>query len=178
MPMTLSGDGTITGLSAGGLPDGSITQSEIATGVAGKGPAFSAYPTTQQTGITTSTFTKVLFGTERFDTNSNFASSTFTPTVAGYYQLNTSVATIGSVSSITRMIISFYFNGAEYVRAFDSSLTQVNGQATIASISSLIYFNGSTDNAEVYVFGTTASGTVALGNSLQTTFNGCLARAA
>ena len=30
MPMTLSGDGTITGLSAGGLPDSSIVTSDIA----------------------------------------------------------------------------------------------------------------------------------------------------
>lgn len=31
MPMTLSGDGTITGLSAGGLPDSSVTSDDIAT---------------------------------------------------------------------------------------------------------------------------------------------------
>ena len=30
MPMTLSGDGTITGLSAGGLPDSSIVTADIA----------------------------------------------------------------------------------------------------------------------------------------------------
>ena len=146
--------------------------------VSGNMPAFSATPTTQQTGITTSTFTKVVYGTERFDTNNNFASSTFTPTVAGYYQLNASVSAIGSALALTRMIISFYFNGVEYVRAFDTSVTQVNGQPTTASVSSLIYFNGSTDYAEVYVFGTTASGTVTLGNSLQTSFNGSLVRTA
>jgi hypothetical protein len=34
MPMTLSGDGTITGLAAGGLPDASITAADLATGAA------------------------------------------------------------------------------------------------------------------------------------------------
>jgi hypothetical protein len=33
MPMTLSGDGTITGLAAGGLPDATITAAELATAV-------------------------------------------------------------------------------------------------------------------------------------------------
>ena len=43
MPLVLNGDGNITGLTPGGLPDASITQSELAAGVAGNGPAFSAY---------------------------------------------------------------------------------------------------------------------------------------
>jgi hypothetical protein len=34
MPMTLSGDGTITGLAAGGLPDASITAADLASGAA------------------------------------------------------------------------------------------------------------------------------------------------
>lgn len=34
MPMTLSGDGTITGLAAGGLPDATVTAAELASGAA------------------------------------------------------------------------------------------------------------------------------------------------
>jgi hypothetical protein len=34
MPMTFDGSGTITGLSAGGLPDGTITQADLAAGAA------------------------------------------------------------------------------------------------------------------------------------------------
>ena len=33
MPMTIDGDGSITGLSAGGLPDNSITAAELADGI-------------------------------------------------------------------------------------------------------------------------------------------------
>lgn len=34
MPMTLSGDGTITGLAAGGLPDATVTAADLASGAA------------------------------------------------------------------------------------------------------------------------------------------------
>ena len=36
MPITLNGDGTVTGISAGGLPDGCITADDLASGVGGK----------------------------------------------------------------------------------------------------------------------------------------------
>jgi len=36
MPIVLNGSGTVTGISAGGLPDGCITAAELATGVGGK----------------------------------------------------------------------------------------------------------------------------------------------
>ena len=67
---------------------GAITATQ---GVGGT-PAFSAQITTTQT-ITLNVNTKVVFGTEYFDTNSNYDASNgrFTPTVAGYYQINTQV---------------------------------------------------------------------------------------
>ena len=33
MPITINGSGTITGISAGGLPDGSVTNDDLATGI-------------------------------------------------------------------------------------------------------------------------------------------------
>ena len=36
MPITLNGSGTVTGISAGGLPDGCIQSADLATGVGGK----------------------------------------------------------------------------------------------------------------------------------------------
>jgi len=53
-------------------------------------PTFFAYKSTNQ-NATAGTDTKVTFDTEVFDTNNNFASNRFTPTVAGYYQLNSNV---------------------------------------------------------------------------------------
>ena len=53
------------------------------------GPTFSAYLNANQ-NIATSTFTKIALNAELFDTDNNFDTSTyrFTPTVAGYYQIN------------------------------------------------------------------------------------------
>jgi hypothetical protein len=87
MTITINGSGTVTGITAGGLPDAIITQPELAANVASTGPAFSCYPSTAQS-VASSTNTKILLQTEIFDTNNNFESSAFTPTVAGYYQLN------------------------------------------------------------------------------------------
>ena len=76
MAITINGTGTITGITAGGLPDAIITQPELATGVAGTGPAFSAYADATTQTLVTATYTKILFQTEEFDTNNNFANST------------------------------------------------------------------------------------------------------
>lgn len=50
MPMTLNGSGTITGLVAGGLPDGTITGSDLAPGAAATNLAGTAVPGTVTLG--------------------------------------------------------------------------------------------------------------------------------
>ena len=58
--------------------------------VSGNMPAFSAYQSSSQS-ISNSTFTKIQLQTKEFDTNSNFDNTTnyrYTPTIAGYYQIN------------------------------------------------------------------------------------------
>ena len=51
-------------------------------------PAFLANPSSDQTNIAINSNVTVVFGTERFDNNSDFASNTFTAPVTGKYQLN------------------------------------------------------------------------------------------
>lgn len=152
--MTLSGDGTITGLVAGGLPDATIQQADLASGVAGNGPTFSAYQSTLQS-ISNATFTKVLFQTEVWDTNNNFASSTFTPTVAGYYQINGAVQYAGVIAGIQTLAI--YKNNSVFVR---SSLLST-GASYGSAVSGLVYANGTTDYFELFAYqgGGTASNT-------------------
>ena len=137
------------------------------------GPAFSAYASTSQS-VTTSTFTKVTLNVEEFDTNSNFASSRFTPTVAGYYQINGASNGGGSASAFTRGFVSLYKNGSENKRGNDNDPSNSNGQSVVSSI---IYLNGTTDYVELYVFITATS--PATGGSIAVTYlNGCLVRAA
>ena len=82
------------------------------TGLAALGPTFSAYLAVSGGSMTTATFTKILFDTELWDTNANYASSTFTPTVAGYYQVNAAL----QISAASPGFLVIYKNGTAYKR--------------------------------------------------------------
>jgi len=51
-------------------------------------PAFQVHPASQQTNVAGSAGATIVFGTERFDVNADFASNTFTAPVTGKYQMN------------------------------------------------------------------------------------------
>jgi len=126
---------------------GVVTQAMLSTNVAGNGPAFSAYQSAATT-LSNTNFTKILLATEEFDTNNNFASSTFTPTVAGYYQLSGVINMNGTGTAGSIILSTIYKNGARFK---DGSMTPINNsQGGWSGVSCVIYFNGSTDYAELY----------------------------
>jgi hypothetical protein len=143
------------------------------------GPAFSAYANATLQTITTGSQQKVLFQTEEFDTNNNFADSRFTPTVEGYYQLNAEVRLDGA-SGTGEMMIVIWKNGSEHKRGTNQSGTQIASNFWAMQVSSLVYANGSTDYFEIYVQqGSGGSLTVTAVNSPNITwFNGCMMRGA
>jgi hypothetical protein len=110
-------------------------------------PVFSARNSTNQS-VSTGTFTKVTLDTEDFDTNSNFASSTFTPTVAGYYQINCIIRFNGV--TISSAIVAIYKNGSAFTRVVETN-SSIGGDFTLSG-SSVVYCNGSTDTIEMYGF--------------------------
>jgi len=135
------------------------------------GPAFSAYANATQS-ISAVTYTKLQINsiaTTGFDTNSNFNTSTyrFTPTIAGYYQINGGLGY--TTNPGTYGIISIYKNGAEFFRGTQGSNVE-------SVVSALIYLNGSTDYVELYGYATNAS-TASSGNTF-TYFNGAMIRSA
>jgi hypothetical protein len=134
------------------------------------GPAFSAYASSNQS-ISSSTQTKITFDTEVFDTNSNFASSRFTPTVAGYYQVTGGFSSTQS-GSISRIILSIYKNGSNIYTVNDLLVTGYRFSGT-----GLVYCNGSTDYIEMYVLMVGTSPVLEAG-SANTFFNGSMVRAA
>jgi hypothetical protein len=136
--------------------------------VTGNMPAFSAYPSSTTT-LTNATFVKVNFQTEIFDTNNNFASSRFTPTVAGYYQLNCCISFTGSVTS--ECIAAIYKNGALYQSNLDIISLIYNISGTW-----LVYANGSTDYFEVYVYQNSSRDVTA--TQALTWFSGSMVRSA
>jgi len=139
--------------------------------VSGNMPAFRAYANSTTT-IANATFTKVILGVEDFDTNSNFASSRFTPTVAGYYQIN---AGIEFDLTSSPAIVAIYKNGA-LVSSSISTFQAATYNAT-PSVSDLVYLNGSTDYVELYGAQASGSSKVTVANT-NTKLSGSLVRAA
>jgi hypothetical protein len=113
-------------------------------------PAFRATNNASQS-ISAQTWTKVTFQTETFDTDNCFASSRFTPTTAGYYQINVTMRTDGNSQD---RFFAIYKNGSSDTQWAQLSTTEAN-----LSGSNLIYFNGSSDYVEVYVY-TSGSSTI------------------
>ena len=113
------------------------------------GPAFRAYIAVNQ-AITSGSQQKVVFGSETFDTNSNFASSAFTPTVEGYYQLNATVRIAGS-SGTGECMITIWKNGSEYARGNNESGTEQGASWYSMQVSDIAYANGTTDYFEIYI---------------------------
>lgn len=162
-----------------GLLDGSgkVTQSALAANVAGNGPAFSAYMNADQT-VANATWTKAQFNAKTFDTANNFNTSThrFTPTTAGYYQVNFKLS-VGANTS-TALLAALTKNGSDISRVTCYALTanQLDDWSVVGS--ALVYMNGSTDYLEVY--GYVVSGTPALQGvyPLFSAFEAFLARSA
>jgi hypothetical protein len=184
MPITINGSGTVTGISAGGLPDDCITTADIAAGavtvpkITG-GPAFSAYLGSSQT-ITDGVTTKLAFNAEHFDTNNNFDSTTnyrFTPLTAGYYQINLTVYMTSVGGANTGVInTSLFKNGSVYSYG---TYRLIGNFAEMDTSSWLVYMNGSTDYLEAYFVQTSGgSRAVASGATAGCIFSGTFARPA
>jgi hypothetical protein len=141
------------------------------------GPAFRAYITTGQTISSTGSQIKVTFGGETFDTDGCFASSTFTPTVEGYYQLNATVRISGPAGTGENMLI-LYKNGAEYARGTNGSGTEIGGNFYSMQVSDIVYANGTGDYFEVYIQQGSGSNKDTTAGTNISYFSGCMIRGA
>jgi hypothetical protein len=161
-----SGGTTIATVSSTGLAlnTGNIT---LPSGAA---PAFSVYANAGQS-FSSNTTTKVLYGVEEFDTNNNFstATSTFTPTVAGYYQIN---AQVQPNDFFTGVIIAIYKNGSLFKYGNYNGASNIGGSVVAA----LVYCNGSTD--AINIFANFTGGQPIASGPAFTYFQGFLARSA
>jgi len=162
-----SGGTTIATISSTGLAlnAGNIT---LPSGAA---PTFRAYRSGSQT-ISAATTTKVAFNAENFDTNNNYDPTTnfrFTPTVAGYYQVN---STVGFTTGAGQ--ISIFKNGSRYLTGVEVTYNVSLGGHI--PINDLVYLNGSTDYVEIYVYLT--SGTTISSDDTNTVFSASMVRSA
>lgn len=162
--MTLAGPSTNSNQTVN-IPDTTGTMM-----VSGNMPAFSFYQNSGQS-LSASTATKLLVQASEYDTTSGmFASSRFTPTVGGYYIFNCAwqAATVAS-----DLRIYLYKNGGALIKNISISS---NGTLNWVSGSGMMYLNGSTDYAEIYVYSSLANTTNPTQQS--TWFQGALIRSA
>lgn len=117
-------------------------------------PTFMAVKSATAQTFSSATATKITFDVELFDTNNNFASSRFTPTIPGYYQINAGISTSGTTSQ-SRAIVALYKNGSEFTYFQDLTVSSYRYGGSI-----LVYLNGSTDYVEVYAYITATSPSV------------------
>ena len=90
--------------------------------------------------VSASTWTKVQLSLEDYDTNNNFDPTTnyrFTPTVAGYYQINANLYA-QAASSVTRTILRIRKNGSTETSRIDLGTSQPNA---IFGVSDIVYMN-------------------------------------
>jgi hypothetical protein len=159
------------------LPDsnGTIVTSATA-GVPINGPAFSAYANAGQT-LTNSTWTKVLANIEIFDTNGNYDNVTncrFTPTVAGYYQINAGVR-VEATTSIAYGVVGIFKNGSPIRETVSGPFA---GNYSNPNTSIVSYLNGSTDYIELYAIAAGTGTLTTSPNTTQTNFQAALVRSA
>ena len=135
--MTLAGPSTNSNQTVT-IPDATGTMM-----VSGNMPAFSYYQSSAQT-LTGSVTTKLTFTTSEFDTTGGmYASSRFTPTIAGYYQASGGLQV---ATAATIIVLYLYKNGANYKQLVSSNPSTLSGGYG----SALVYLNGSTDYIEIY----------------------------
>jgi hypothetical protein len=119
-----------------------------ATPTSGSGPAYFVYRSGSTQSLSSATNTKIEFNTEDFDTDGCYDSSTnyrFTPTKAGYYQINVSVLATGSFTSLE---VNVYKNGSVF--AGGNTIRPDSGGAVGSLAHAVVYFNGTTDYCEGY----------------------------
>jgi len=140
MPITIDGDGTITGANI-------------------NRPAFRATVTTEQsvttlTGITTShskEYEEVIeYNNEEFDTNSCYDPTTyrFTPNLAGYYHVHSQVylTVSNNGAEIVRMLLRIYKNTNTVVSTYEHDMpddTEYRCQSIATN--GIVSMNGTTD---------------------------------
>lgn len=125
----------------------------------GSGPLLDVAKSSGNQSITASTWTKVTFDTINTDSNSNWASNKFTPTVPGWYWVNAHAAVTD-----TSFQLAIYKNG-------NAIRLGGGGGSSWPQAYALLQANGSTDYFEMYVW-TGNSGQSVFANGNLTAF-GC-----
>lgn len=137
---------------------------------------FNVHLAAHQTGVVDATITKVLFDTEKFDTNNNFASSTYTVPVSGFYQINGFAWAQSANNNGVACSFYLYKNGTgiqDFTRLYPS-VAASNVVDLSGSLSTCIQLTAG-DTLDVRALMDVVSGTVTIvGGTTGTSFSGFL----
>ena len=96
-----------------------------------------AYLGTNQTGVASVVYTKVLLGTENYDIGNNFSSYKYVCPVTGYYSVKASVYMVTVTGAVLSGLASIRKNGVDAAQG--TYVASANGNTLIASVSSDLY---------------------------------------
>jgi predicted RecA/RadA family phage recombinase len=114
-------------------------------------PAFSAKPTSTQSNIAVNSFVKVLFATEIFDQNGDFASSTFTAPTTGRYQLSVNLYILGGDTASGFYQMKLETSNRNYLVTIEPAFTSDMSYFSFFNLSILADMDAG-DTAEVYFY--------------------------
>jgi len=118
-------------------------------------PKYSAYLGGTPQPIPGGVYTKLELASAYFDTNSCYDVSTyrFTPTVAGFYQINGACLITFLPGDINcSIVLSIYKNGTQFSSATSWSTTSLGTWSAGVNMSDIVNMNGTTDYIEMYVY--------------------------
>ena len=133
-------------------------------------PAFLVRPASTQNNFAVGSEVVVVFGTEVFDRNADFASNTFTAPVTGLYQFNASLRLEGVDSASSYYYIDIRTSNRDYQFIFDPDFGQDNAYFTMV-VSCLADMDAG-DTADVAIL--QGSGTQQTDIMIQSHFSGYL----
>lgn len=130
-------------------------------------PYFSAFASATLS-LPNGVFTKVVLDTEVFDSDGDFASGRFTPTVAGTYLFGGNAQFIAQSAGNNQDLLAIFKNGSQAAQS--SAVLTVSSLDVIGiPVSALLQMNGTTDFVELFAFSTYPSGML-LGNGASLTY--------
>ena len=191
-PTAIAGTNTLTlpaktGNIITSADSGTVTQTMLASNVAGNGPAFIAYPSANTT-LTTG-YANYLVAVNTIVRNDgscfNNTGSTvtlnglsvpayaFCPNVAGYYFVAYSAILTDASSN---MLSQVYKNGSVYAVAAAGGIVSGSAYNTSSAGSTVVYLNGTGDYIQMYYTASSSSKTAQGGNAPQAYFAASMVR--
>ena len=163
MPIAINGSGTITGLSVGGLPDGTVDADTLAIN---NTPACQVYMSANMTSLGNDSLTKLEFDTEDFDTDSAYDTTNKKFTVpankGGKYLINACAYVAAGVDMYTQ--IHIYKNGSSVAYNYNHGSASAGG--SLSNNITRIITLAATDYIEFYVATNATTRTVYTSNNI------------